>query len=255
MSQIITHHNIDIVIHFAAQSHVQNSFEDSLLFTQDNILGTHNLIETCRKYGKLKNVDDNYILFLKKEFNVKYEYKLDIDYKKQYRIDWIRDFVIENDELENMYLSFLNNLENNLNNISYSINSLDNSIINHNYSINELNNSILNNNSYIHILDNSILNNNNSINKFNNSIIHHNSSIINLDNSLFNNINYINTLNSKIYNNNIFINNLDNSIFNHNSFINDLNNNVILNNQSIIQLNNSTILNNNYINYSWISIY
>jgi dTDP-glucose 4,6-dehydratase len=54
MSQIITHHNIDIVIHFAAQSHVQNSFEDSLLFTQDNILGTHNLIETCRKYGKLK---------------------------------------------------------------------------------------------------------------------------------------------------------------------------------------------------------
>lgn len=66
-----------------------------------------------QKYGKLKNVDDNYILFLKKEFNVKYEYKLDIDYKKQYRVDWIRDFVIENDELENMYLSFLNNLENN----------------------------------------------------------------------------------------------------------------------------------------------
>jgi dTDP-glucose 4,6-dehydratase len=54
MSQIIRDHNIDIVIHFAAQSHVQNSFEDSLLFTEDNIFGTHNLIETCRKYGKLK---------------------------------------------------------------------------------------------------------------------------------------------------------------------------------------------------------
>ena len=51
--EILNNHNIDIVIHFAAQSHVQNSFEDSLLFTQDNIVGTHNLIESCRKYGKL----------------------------------------------------------------------------------------------------------------------------------------------------------------------------------------------------------
>ena len=48
--EILNNHNINIVIHFAAQSHVQNSFEDSLLFTQDNILGTHNLIESCRKY-------------------------------------------------------------------------------------------------------------------------------------------------------------------------------------------------------------
>ena len=46
-------HKITHVIHFAAQSHVQNSFEDSLTFTKDNILGTHVLLETCRKYGKL----------------------------------------------------------------------------------------------------------------------------------------------------------------------------------------------------------
>ena len=38
------------VIHFAAQSHVDNSFEDSLQFTQDNIVGTHTLLEVCRKY-------------------------------------------------------------------------------------------------------------------------------------------------------------------------------------------------------------
>jgi len=37
------------VVHFAAQSHVDNSFNDSLLFTNDNILGTHNLLEVCRK--------------------------------------------------------------------------------------------------------------------------------------------------------------------------------------------------------------
>jgi dTDP-glucose 4,6-dehydratase len=42
------------VIHFAAQSHVQNSFEDSIKFTYDNILGTHTLLECCRKYGKIQ---------------------------------------------------------------------------------------------------------------------------------------------------------------------------------------------------------
>ena len=42
------------VIHFAAQSHVQNSFEDSLQFTYDNVLGTHTLLECCRKYGKIQ---------------------------------------------------------------------------------------------------------------------------------------------------------------------------------------------------------
>jgi len=46
-------YNIDTVIHFAAQSHVDNSFGNSIQFTIDNILGTHNLLECCRKYGKL----------------------------------------------------------------------------------------------------------------------------------------------------------------------------------------------------------
>jgi len=42
------------VIHFAAQSHVQRSFDDSLDFTYDNILGTHILIECCRLYGRIE---------------------------------------------------------------------------------------------------------------------------------------------------------------------------------------------------------
>ena len=42
------------VLHFAAQSHVQTSFTDSLQYTQDNIVGTHTLLEVSRLYGKLK---------------------------------------------------------------------------------------------------------------------------------------------------------------------------------------------------------
>ncbi len=33
---------------------MQNSFDDSLQYTQDNIVGTHTLLEVCRKYGKIK---------------------------------------------------------------------------------------------------------------------------------------------------------------------------------------------------------
>jgi dTDP-glucose 4,6-dehydratase len=51
---MLASYQIDIVIHFAAQSHVQNSFNDSLQYTKDNILGTHTLLECCRIYGKIQ---------------------------------------------------------------------------------------------------------------------------------------------------------------------------------------------------------
>jgi dTDP-glucose 4,6-dehydratase len=51
---IFNHHNVDTVIHFAAQSHVDNSFGNSICFTQDNVLGTHYLLETVRKYNKIQ---------------------------------------------------------------------------------------------------------------------------------------------------------------------------------------------------------
>ena len=54
ISYILKKDNIDTIIHFAAQSHVQNSFDNSLQFTKDNVLGTHSLLESCRKYGKIK---------------------------------------------------------------------------------------------------------------------------------------------------------------------------------------------------------
>jgi dTDP-glucose 4,6-dehydratase len=50
---ILESHNITHVIHFAAQSHVQNSFEDSLQYTNDNVVGTHTLLECARRYGKI----------------------------------------------------------------------------------------------------------------------------------------------------------------------------------------------------------
>jgi dTDP-glucose 4,6-dehydratase len=47
---IIKSHQVDGVVHFAAQSHVDNSFGNSMQFTRDNVLGTHSLMEACREY-------------------------------------------------------------------------------------------------------------------------------------------------------------------------------------------------------------
>lgn len=51
LKYIFQSHEISHVIHFAAQSHVQHSFEDSLQYTNDNVVGTHNLLEINRKYN------------------------------------------------------------------------------------------------------------------------------------------------------------------------------------------------------------
>ena len=50
IKQIFLNNKITHVIHFAAQSHVDNSFLESLEYTQDNVLGTHNLLECARLY-------------------------------------------------------------------------------------------------------------------------------------------------------------------------------------------------------------
>ena len=53
IANILKIYQIDTIIHFAAQSHVQNSFEDALQYTHDNVQGTHTLLEASRKYGKI----------------------------------------------------------------------------------------------------------------------------------------------------------------------------------------------------------
>jgi dTDP-glucose 4,6-dehydratase len=45
---------VDVVMHFAAQTHVDNSFGNSLAFTLNNTHGTHVLLEACRVYGRIK---------------------------------------------------------------------------------------------------------------------------------------------------------------------------------------------------------
>ncbi|KAK4041049.1 putative rhamnose biosynthetic enzyme [Parachaetomium inaequale] len=66
-------HNIDTVIHFAAQSHVDLSFGNSYGFTHTNVYGTHVLLESAKKvgirrfihvstdevYGEVKDGDDD----------------------------------------------------------------------------------------------------------------------------------------------------------------------------------------------------
>jgi len=50
IENLIREYNFDYVFHFAAQSHVDNSFENALSFTLDNTHATHVLIEACRRY-------------------------------------------------------------------------------------------------------------------------------------------------------------------------------------------------------------
>ena len=51
---VLTNHNIDTIVHFAAQSHVDNSFSNPIQYTCDNIVGTHILLESIREYGKIE---------------------------------------------------------------------------------------------------------------------------------------------------------------------------------------------------------
>lgn len=44
----------DLLIHAAAESHVDNSFGNSLEFSRTNVVGTHCLMETCRQLGTQK---------------------------------------------------------------------------------------------------------------------------------------------------------------------------------------------------------
>ena len=61
VTYILNKFEIDNIIHFAAQTHVDNSFYDSIKFTQTNILGTHILLETVRIYHEKTNKIEKFI--------------------------------------------------------------------------------------------------------------------------------------------------------------------------------------------------
>lgn len=59
VSELLNENQVNYVIHFAASSHVSNSFYNSIDFTENNVLGTHKLLESTKIYhescqGKFK---------------------------------------------------------------------------------------------------------------------------------------------------------------------------------------------------------
>ena len=48
---IFEKHNPDVVVNFAAESHVDRSIENPSIFLQTNVMGTAVLLDACRKYG------------------------------------------------------------------------------------------------------------------------------------------------------------------------------------------------------------
>ncbi len=51
MKYIFTSLKIDTVLHFAAYTHVDHSFANSIIFTKNNVLGTHVLLEVSKEHG------------------------------------------------------------------------------------------------------------------------------------------------------------------------------------------------------------
>lgn len=79
VKEILKKYNVDAVVHFAAESHVDNSIKRPLTFVENNVLGTNSLIEACRQiwgegspnrfvhvstdevYGTLKDGDEMFV--------------------------------------------------------------------------------------------------------------------------------------------------------------------------------------------------
>lgn len=59
IDQIFKTYNIDVIINFAAESHVDRSIEEPEVFLTTNIIGTQVLLDTAKKYWKV-NPNDKY---------------------------------------------------------------------------------------------------------------------------------------------------------------------------------------------------
>uniref|UniRef100_A0A2N9FAM9 UDP-glucose 4,6-dehydratase n=1 Tax=Fagus sylvatica TaxID=28930 RepID=A0A2N9FAM9_FAGSY len=54
VNYLLVAEDIDTIMHFAAQTHVDNSFGNSFEFTNNNIYGTHVLLEACKVTQRIK---------------------------------------------------------------------------------------------------------------------------------------------------------------------------------------------------------
>ncbi|CAF2490543.1 unnamed protein product [Rotaria sp. Silwood2] len=50
---LMKQYNITHIVHFAVQAHLDNSFGNSITFTQSNVSGTHSVLEASRLYGRI----------------------------------------------------------------------------------------------------------------------------------------------------------------------------------------------------------
>ena len=65
LDRVLRNHNVDAVVHFAAETHVSDSYEKPREFVKCNVEGTVTLLEACRAYGGVKrfvyvNTDEVY---------------------------------------------------------------------------------------------------------------------------------------------------------------------------------------------------
>lgn len=63
--KVFSEHQIDYVVNFAAESHVDRSIENPQLFLQVNILGTQNLLDTAKKFWTTGKDENNYPIWRK----------------------------------------------------------------------------------------------------------------------------------------------------------------------------------------------
>ena len=78
---MIKKYSFDLIFHFAAESHVDNSIDNSFLFCQTNVIGTLNLLESYKNLKKQKKLfihistDEVYGSINNGKFNEKSQYK------------------------------------------------------------------------------------------------------------------------------------------------------------------------------------
>ena len=61
--KVFTDYQIDYVVNFAAESHVDRSIENPQLFLQVNVLGTQNLLDTAKKFWTIGKDEHNYPIY------------------------------------------------------------------------------------------------------------------------------------------------------------------------------------------------
>ena len=63
IERIFTENNVDYVVNFAAESHVDRSIENPQIFLETNILGTQNLLQNAKKAWTVGKDENGYPIY------------------------------------------------------------------------------------------------------------------------------------------------------------------------------------------------